>query len=225
MVTHNWSNLFRDLMATVVADALGEHTFEFVAELLCDKEGLKVLTETLQVHDRLQDTYWICAFSVNQHAGICGANPDGDTDPVTKIPHPVCGCKTPKFFNKDPPLNDQAEAHRLGMAQTLFLRNKATLMTRQGTLEALQVENMRASRPEDVQQILSKIPNKTMFNQKLQELIFDGQVGLLAAWRKADVLQQMEDLSHLLKWARASASVDNGALIWRRWVAPAAGTN
>mmetsp|Transcript_3414 Transcript_3414/g.5726 ORF Transcript_3414/g.5726 Transcript_3414/m.5726 type:complete len:112 (+) Transcript_3414:556-891(+) len=111
------------------------------------------------------------------------------------------------------------------MAQTLFLRNKATLMTRQGTLEALQVENMRASRPEDVEQILSKIPNKTMFNRKLQELIFDGHVGLLAAWRKADVLQQMEDLSHLLKWARASASVDNGALIWRRWVAPAAETN
>ena len=97
-------------MATVIADALGEHTFEFVAELLCDKEGVKVLTETLQVHDRLQDTYWICAFSVNQHAGICGANPDGDTDPVTKIPHPVCGCKTPIFFNKDPPLNEQGES-------------------------------------------------------------------------------------------------------------------
>ena len=46
-----------------------------------------------------------------------------------------------------------AEAHRLGMAQKLFLRNKATLMTRQGTLQGLQVENMRASRPEDVQQI------------------------------------------------------------------------
>ena len=97
-------------MATVIADALGEHTFEFVAELLCDKEGVKVLVETLQVHDRLQDTYWICAFSVNQHAGICGANPDGDTDPVTKIPHPVCGCKTPKFFNKGPPLNEQGES-------------------------------------------------------------------------------------------------------------------
>ena len=46
-----------------------------------------------------------------------------------------------------------AEAHRLGMAQKLFLRNKATLMTRQGTLQGLQVENMRASRPEDAQQI------------------------------------------------------------------------
>ena len=97
MVTHNWSNLFRELMATVIADALGEHTFEFVAELLCDKEGVKVLTETLQVHDPLQDTYWICALSVNQHAG---ANPDGDTDPVTKIPHPVCGCKTVFFSTK-----------------------------------------------------------------------------------------------------------------------------
>ena len=97
MVTHNGSNLFRELMATVIADALGEHTFEFVAELLCDKEGVKVLTETLQVHDPLQDTYWICALSVNQHAG---ANPDGDTDPVTKIPHPVCGCKTVFFSTK-----------------------------------------------------------------------------------------------------------------------------
>ena len=41
MVTHNWSNLFRDLVATVIADALGEHAFEFVAELLCDKHGVK----------------------------------------------------------------------------------------------------------------------------------------------------------------------------------------
>lgn len=118
-----------------------------------------------------------------------------------------------------------AEAHRLGMAQKLFLRNKATLMTRQGTLQGLQVENMRASRPEDVQQILSKIPNKMAFNKKLQERIFDGNVGLLPAWRKADVLQQMEDLSHILKWATVSASVGNGALIWRRWVAAAAGTH
>eukprot|EP00435_Cladocopium_sp_Y103_P001287 s1514_g1.t1 len=110
MVTHNWSNLFRDLMATIIADALGEHTFEFVAELLCDKEGVLFLTRTLEVHERLQDTYWVCAFAVNQHAGICGANPDGDTDPVTKIPHPVCACKTPKFFNKDPPLNEQGES-------------------------------------------------------------------------------------------------------------------
>ena len=37
MITHNWSNLFRDLLASVISDALGEHTFEFIAELLSDK--------------------------------------------------------------------------------------------------------------------------------------------------------------------------------------------
>ena len=91
-------------------------------------------------------------------------------------------------------------------------------MTRQRTLQDIRVEDMKASRPEDVQQILEKIPDKKAFNEKLQELIFDGQVGLLAARKKADVLEQMEDLSYVLKWARLSESADDGALIWRRWI-------
>eukprot|EP00435_Cladocopium_sp_Y103_P075695 s59_g62.t1 len=265
MVTHNWQNLFRDLLASVIADALGEHNFELIAELLSDKEGVEVLEETLRVQGRLQDTYWICAFSVNQHASICGGNPNGDIDPVTKIPHPICSCNAPKFFNNDPPLNEHgesikcemnkfddmmvflarkdpnfteviavdaslnlfsrawcmaelAEAHRMGMLQSLMLRNNATLLTRQSTLQHLRVEDMKASRPEDVQHILAKIPDKKAFNQKLQDLIFDGQVGLLAARKKADVLEQMEDLSYVLKWARLSESAHDGALIWRRWI-------
>ena len=265
MVTHNWSNLFRDLMSTVIADALGEHSFELVSELLSHKEGVKVVEEMVKVQRCLEETYWICAFAVNQHAGICGGSPNGDIDPVTKIPHPTCACKTPKFFNKDPPLNEHgesiqcemnkfddmmallakedpnftevvavdadlklfgrawcmaevAEAHRMGMAQNLLFRNRATLVKRQCTLQGLQVENMKASRPEDVQQILAKIPDTKVFNEKLQDLIFDGQVGLLAAWKKADVLQQMEDLSYILKWTRLSQSVDNGALVWRSWI-------
>ena len=265
MVTHNWQNLFRDLLASVIADALGEHNFELIAKLLSDKEGVEVVEQILQVQGRLQETYWICAFSVNQHASICGGNPNGDVDPVTKIPHPICTCNAPKFFNKDPPLNEHGEsikcemnkfddmmaflarkdpnfteviavdanldlfgrawcvaelfeAHRMGMAQNLMLRNTATLMTRQRTLQGVRVEDMKASRPEDVQQILEKIPDKKAFNEKLQELIFDGQVGLLAARKKADVLEQMEDLSYVLKWARLSESTDGGALIWRRWI-------
>ena len=265
MVTHNWQNLFRDLLASVIADALGEHNFELIAKLLSDKEGVEVVEQILQVQERLQETYWICAFSVNQHASICGGNPNGDVDPVTKIPHPICTCNAPKFFNKDPPLNEHGEsikcemnkfddmmaflarkdpnfteviavdanldlfgrawcvaelfeAHRMGMAQNLMLRNTATLMTRQSTLQDIRVEDMKASRPEDVQQILEKIPDKKAFNEKLQELIFDGQVGLLAARKKADVLEQMEDLSYVLKWARLSESTDGGALIWRRWI-------
>eukprot|EP00434_Breviolum_minutum_P024620 symbB.v1.2.021741.t1/scaffold1878.1/size97411/2 len=199
----------------------------------------------LRVHGSLQETYWICAFAVNQHAGICGANPAGTVDPVTGLAHPTCQCSEPKFFNEDPPLNDDgksiqcemnkfddmmallarenpdfaevvavdasldlfgrawcvaelAEAHRMGMAQSLKIRNKETLLRRQLTLQDLKVEQMKASRPEDVVEILAKIPDKEAFNAKLQELIFDSNVGLVAAWKNADALQQMEEVSHLL---------------------------
>ena len=268
MVTHNWSNLFRDLVASVVAHALGEHSFDFVAELLSDMEGTKVVEEALLVRGLLEKTYWICAFAVNQHAGICGENPKRDIDPVTQVPHPTCPCSTPKFFNKDPPLNkngesihcemnkfddmmallaehnswfeevvavdanldlfgrawcvaELAEAYRRGMDQKLMLKSKTILLRRQCTLEGLQVENMQASRPEDVQHILAKIPDKQAFNQDLKKLIFDRQEGLLAAWKKADVLQQMEELSHVLRWADLSREIEDGGLIWRRWPAPA----
>ena len=269
MVTHSWSNLFRDLVASVVADALQEHTFDFVAELLNDMEGTKVVEEALLVQDQLlRKSYWICAFAVDQHAGICGDNPNADIDPVTNTPHPTCACATPKFFNVDPPLNEHgesihcemnkfddmmallarhdasfaevvavdanlklfrrawciaelAEAHRMGMNQKLMLKSKATLLRRQCTLQGLQVQNMQASRPEDVQQILAKIPDTDAFNKNLQKLIFDQQ-GLLATWQKADVVHQMEELSHVLKWANLSQTVEDGALIWRRWLAPVA---
>ena len=265
MVTHNWSNLFRDLLASVISEALGEHTFEFVAELLSDKAGVEALEDMLRVHGSLQETYWICAFAVNQHAGICGSNPSGTVDPVTGLTHPTCQCSEPKFFNEDPPLNDDgksiqcemnkfddmmallarenpdfaevvavdasldlfgrawcvaelAEAHRMGMAQSLKMRNKETLLRRQLTLQGLKVENMKASRPEDVVEILAKIPDKEAFNAKLQELIFDSNVGLVAAWKNADTLQQMEEVSHLLKWLRLSEAVEGGQIVWQRWL-------
>ena len=268
MITHNWSNLFRDLLASVISDALGEHTFEFIAELLSDKAGVEALEEMLRVHGSLQETYWICAFAVNQHAGICGANPAGTVDPVTGITHPTCQCNEPKFFNENPPLHDDgksrksiqcemnkfddmmallarenpdfaevvavdasldlfgrawcvaelAEAHRMGMAQSLKMRNEETLLRRQLTLQGLKVENMKASRPEDVVEILAKIPDKEAFNAKLQALIFDSKVGLVAAWKNADALQQMEEVSHLLKWLRLSEAVEGGQIVWQRWL-------
>ena len=265
MVTHNWSNLFRDLLASVISEALGEHTFEFVAELLSDKAGVKALEDMLRVHGSLQETYWICAFAVNQHAGICRTNPAGTVDPVTGLTHPTCQCSEPKFFNEDPPLNDDgksiqcemnkfddmmallatenpdfaevvavdasldlfgrawcvaelAEAHRMGMAQSLKMRNAETLLRRQLTLQGLKVENMKASRPEDVVEILAKIPDKEAFNAKLQELIFDSNAGLVAAWKNADALQQMEEVSHLLKWLRLSQAVEGGQIVWQRWL-------
>ena len=71
MVTHNWSNLFRDMLAAVLADALGEHTFDFITRLLNDGR-VDLLEQSLLAHGCLHDAYWICAFAVNQHAGICG---------------------------------------------------------------------------------------------------------------------------------------------------------
>ena len=39
MVTHNWNNLFADLIAAVVADALGEDSYGRIAEKLASRDG------------------------------------------------------------------------------------------------------------------------------------------------------------------------------------------
>ena len=81
------------------------------------------------------------------------------------------------------------------------------------------MQDMTATRREDVDAILAKIPDKEAFNRKLQELIFDQKVGLLTAWKQADALQQMEELSHVLKWARMSTIVKDGLQVWQKWIA------
>ena len=110
-----------------------------------------------------------------------------------------------------------AEAKQMGMEQNLKLRNKETLIIRQNTLRGLDVKQMQASRPEDVKAILAKIPDTKAFNDYLQDLIFDQNSGLLTNWHKADALQQMEEASRVLRWARISEAQD-GAIIWREWV-------
>ena len=264
MVTHNWSNLFRDLVAGIVAHSLGEHTFQFIADFLSEEAGVKAVETMLEVQGSLSETYWICAFAVNQHLGICGANPRGDVDPVTMVQHPVCTCKQQKFFNETPPLNlngksincemnkfddmmawlaasnpsfaqvvcvdasfelfhrawcvaELAEAHRRGMEQSLNICNREALIREQHALKALQVEKMKASRPEDVDEILAKIPDIKAFNETLQELIFNEKFGLLSAWKKVDALQEMEELSHMLKWARLAETVEDSKVVWKRW--------
>ena len=82
MVTHNWENLFVDLLAAVVADALGVIYYGSVAERLCDPDGVEVLREEIVAAERKRGshgpstqilarlTYWIDAVSVNQHVTI-----------------------------------------------------------------------------------------------------------------------------------------------------------
>jgi len=103
MVTHNWSNLFHDLVACIIADVLETCEFNVVAQLL--SHNLPYLRAKIEAEGKTERIYWVCAFSVRQHNSICGANPRGDKDPVTGMLHPICACNRPKFFNATPPLD------------------------------------------------------------------------------------------------------------------------
>eukprot|EP00443_Scrippsiella_acuminata_P007678 CAMPEP_0115178134 /NCGR_PEP_ID=MMETSP0270-20121206/5743_1 /TAXON_ID=71861 /ORGANISM="Scrippsiella trochoidea, Strain CCMP3099" /LENGTH=509 /DNA_ID=CAMNT_0002591085 /DNA_START=593 /DNA_END=2122 /DNA_ORIENTATION=- len=257
MVTHTWRNLFRDLVAAVVADALGEPSFGMIAKLL--EEDVSAVEQALRCAGRLESTYWICAFAVNQHSAICGSNPCRDVDPQTGLVHPVCDCGAPKFYNETPPVSpagmsvdcelnkfddmlaflanrnrcfaqvvavdpslnlfgrawcvaELAEAKRLGMAQHLKFRSGRCLVTQEAQVRNLRIEDMSASRMEDVQQILAKIPDKAAFNEALQDLIFNQNSGLLAAWLRLDTEQQMGEAGRILKWHAVGSDA-----VWRAW--------
>mmetsp|Transcript_24519 Transcript_24519/g.40026 ORF Transcript_24519/g.40026 Transcript_24519/m.40026 type:complete len:786 (-) Transcript_24519:392-2749(-) len=257
MVTHSWQNKFRDLVAAVIADAVHENSFDLIARVLdSDVSVLETMLENLGTGSR---AYWICAFSVNQHAGICGGNPNGDCDSVTGKVHETCSCNLPKMFNATPPLSDgrsigcemnkfddmmallaagnpqfaqivavdQAfglftrawcvaelvQADETHLKQHVKMHSRPLLVMKKETMKNLKVENMQASRPEDVDYILSRIPNKNVFNQKLQKLIFD-KAGLLSTWFQLDAARQMEEVGNLLKWSLAD---DGRGEIWQFW--------
>lgn len=99
MVTHNWGNLFRDLVAAIISNALGAGNFGPIADILeIDFDGLEGM---LRDRGKLHHTYWVCAFSVSQHDSICGSNPYHDTDPVLQTLHDVCHCNKKKYLNTD----------------------------------------------------------------------------------------------------------------------------
>eukprot|EP00933_Yihiella_yeosuensis_P027768 TRINITY_DN21636_c1_g4_i2.p1 TRINITY_DN21636_c1_g4~~TRINITY_DN21636_c1_g4_i2.p1 ORF type:complete len:520 (+),score=90.04 TRINITY_DN21636_c1_g4_i2:391-1950(+) len=255
MVTHNWGNLFRDLIAAICADALGFCEHSPMCKFL--DQNLPELKEMLERTGHLQTTYWVCAFSVCQHSCICGANPKGDKDPVTGQVHPTCPCSMPKSFNKDAPLDGEgrsiacemnkfddmmsylsvasevqfrqliavdekfelfsrawcvaeiAEAFTMGMRQTLSIKRGDLLDVHEQRLRSLRVEEMQASRPEDVAEILAKIPDKASFNDQLQELIFHEGSGLFSKWRGLDALQRLEMVGDLVR-AKAGERDDDG---------------
>ncbi|CAE7330022.1 unnamed protein product [Symbiodinium sp. CCMP2592] len=98
MVTHNWGNCFKDLLAAIAADALKECSFSLARNLL--EEDPAFLCEILAKSSCLEYTYWICAFAVNQHVSICHSNPY-DRDPLTQELHPVCHCSCVNIIDPD----------------------------------------------------------------------------------------------------------------------------
>lgn len=248
MVTHWWGNRFVDLIAAVVADALEESSYGLVSRLL--QKDIDVIERMLDRCNRLEDCYWICAFCVNQHAAICDRNHE-TKDSLTGLPHPLCDCGLPKYYDgdqcemnkfdemmaflaaRDPKfcqvvavdsdfgvftrawcMAEVAQASYLGITTQMRLRDKEGLIRTGARLRDLDVREMKASRVEDVEHILAKIPDKDAFNASLQSLIFDHRSGLLAAWRDLDSSKQMGEAGRLLFWTSADSQTGT---VWKCW--------
>eukprot|EP00930_Biecheleria_cincta_P089491 TRINITY_DN7880_c0_g1_i1.p1 TRINITY_DN7880_c0_g1~~TRINITY_DN7880_c0_g1_i1.p1 ORF type:complete len:714 (-),score=108.52 TRINITY_DN7880_c0_g1_i1:407-2515(-) len=242
MITHNWGNLFADLVAVIIADALGEFCYSKIAKLL-SRDPQKII-DWLAESGQLHSTVWVCAFSVNQHLGICDRNMGNGKDTVTQLAYPLCTCQSPKFMNDSEPCRTDgnsvscemnkfddmmawlaatdkqfyqviavdrefvlfsrawcvaeiAEAFGFGMDQRLILASAEHLERHKPKLKGMRVQDMKASRPEDVDIILAKIPDKEAFNELLQSLIFDR---LLTNWDSLDIAEKLSLAGHMARW-------------------------
>jgi len=230
MVTHAWSNLFTDLVAAIAADALGRDRYDEEAELLAsgNVEELKV---RLIAAGTLQQVYWVCSFSINQHAGICGSYgpppPDDHSryeiwaesrlNTVTKELYPLCTCREPKYFNNFPVecelnkfddmmallsedrefrhvvamdrtfalltrvwcLAEIVEAEASQIPQNVLIYDEECIEAEYHKLKRLDIRECEATRQEDKDEILARIPDIDVFCESLQELIM-GDGGLLS---------------------------------------------
>lgn len=251
---------------------MDEHCFLLIGALL--DRSTSALRTALDEIGRLDQRYWICAFCVNQHAGICGGFSKepmlGTTDHEewrkkrcdtwTRLEHPTCRCTTQKYFNTSCPLcvgarlagksvycemnkfddmiaflfasreagssefeqviaadadfdifnrawcvKEIEQSQRLGLKQSLKVHSYQKLDCHQESLKRLRIQDMQASRPEDVQEILSSIQRGIglqEFNRSLRRLIFDEDIGLIARWKSADAEKRFEMLGWVAKWVR-----------------------
>eukprot|EP00747_Dinoflagellata_sp_TGD_P193770 gnl/TRDRNA2_/TRDRNA2_60387_c0_seq1.p1 gnl/TRDRNA2_/TRDRNA2_60387_c0~~gnl/TRDRNA2_/TRDRNA2_60387_c0_seq1.p1 ORF type:complete len:304 (-),score=45.08 gnl/TRDRNA2_/TRDRNA2_60387_c0_seq1:144-1055(-) len=76
------------------------------------------------------------------------------------------------------------EAANLHMAQCLKVHSNTSIQKNKAKIQDLDVRNCKASREEDEELILSKIPDIDGFNKKLRELLMDEEDGLLIALSK-----------------------------------------
>jgi hypothetical protein len=153
MITHAWDNRFLHLVAGIVADCLGERTYAHIAHQLLDSKGRTALRRTLQEREKLEVTCWVCAFSINQHASICGgfgpAPPEGTpdhaewtaktVDSTTLQRFTTCPCQETKVLNDKPEpceLNKFADMmaylfeHSPGFVHTIVVDEAFNLFTR-----------------------------------------------------------------------------------------------
>lgn len=166
MVTHNWANLFAHLLAAVLADCLGEGSYGHRVEDLSSVEHRAVLRGRLQ--HKLHRTYWICAFSVNQHAGICATPPPTDSHGVTIR---KCPCKVRKQLtgdacemNKFDDMMQYLAMMSPGFAQVIAVDAKFSMFTRIWCVAEL-AEARRSFLPQFL-----KVHSKSSLDEHLTEL-------------------------------------------------------
>lgn len=251
MVTHGWSNLFRDLLAAVCSEALCEPEYCRVAHLLDNDLGL--LRSWLTQVGKLRRNYWICAFSVNQHRTMCNQNPNRDFDRVTGLLHPVCccgaakatdgtACEVNKFHDmmyllaaSDPNFRqavaidedfdlfsrawcvaELAAAHESGIAQSIVVSSIVSLVENADRLQTLRIQNMSASRPEDINEIMQQIGDPEAFNVRLRNLVCNE---LVPAWEDLDNTDEVKRVAQIIRWQYvAQVRISDGVLTASRAV-------
>ena len=99
-------------------------------------------------------------------------------------------------------VSELAKAFVTGMKQSLKLLNVRSLQKHKEALEGLRIENMQASRPEDIADILADIPDKALFNGFLQRMIFHS---LIPNWSNLDALNQAVQIARVARWQGLAA--------------------
>ena len=100
-----------------------------------------------------------------------------------------------------------AAAHKVGMRQSMKIECLQSLDAHEQELRRLRIEDMEATRPEDREEILHKIPDHEAFDRRVQVLLFED---LLPAWRRMDVALQLNRVGRFVRWhgvARARRSL------------------
>ena len=82
----------------IAVEAFLQLRYDDIAEQLATREFGKLAAKLRRMR-RLDVGYWVCAFCVNQHSGICASPPPTDS---TGHAIAACSCHVPKIFEGDP---------------------------------------------------------------------------------------------------------------------------
>lgn len=102
-----------------------------------------------------------------------------------------------KIFSRAWCMAEVVEADQSGMMSSMKLFSVGKLITEAQWLQDIRVQDMQAWRPEDVEEILNKIPDKEQFNFKIRMLIFDR---LVADVRFLNAADQMRHVGQIARW-------------------------